>query len=319
MKAFQVRLGQFAVLLLTAVISISCSGGGSSHTTASGGVVGKITGFGSVFVNGVEFDTTGTTITKDGDAAAQDDLAIGMVVTVHGTFNADGTTGSASSIEYKDDLEGVIQDINAPNLTLTVMSQKVVADAATRYENVGDFSGLNVGNVIEVSGFVNADGSIQATFIELKAPQHISGTEIELKGKITSLDPLAMTFLIGDQKVDYSHATLEPTGLVLADGLYVEVKSTTGIDSAGALTASKVKAEDNSVGGSEGDELKIEGYVTRYVSATDFDINGQPVATTSLTTFKDGTAAMIGLNVLLEAEGTLDADGVLIAREISFE
>ena len=68
-----------------------------------------ITGFGSVFVNGVEFDTSGAGFdVDDNPAAMESDLGIGMVVAVTGTVNNDGITGSASLIEYDEAIEGPI-------------------------------------------------------------------------------------------------------------------------------------------------------------------------------------------------------------------
>ena len=84
----------------------SCGGGGGS--VASGGTggtgisAGTVTGFGSVFVNGVEFSTTTSSVELDG-ASGPDEatdphrgLMVGMVVEVEGTFDDNGTTGTAA-------------------------------------------------------------------------------------------------------------------------------------------------------------------------------------------------------------------------------
>ena len=62
----------------------------SQHT------VGQITAFGSIYVNGVEFETAGASYEVDDALASSDDaLAVGMVVKVEGAVNADGATGTA--------------------------------------------------------------------------------------------------------------------------------------------------------------------------------------------------------------------------------
>jgi Domain of unknown function (DUF5666) len=59
--------------------------------------------------------------------------------------------------------------------------------------------------------------------------------------------------------------------------------------------------------------------VTRFVSATDFDIAGRKVSTTATTRYEGGTAADLALNLKVEAEGTIDAAGVLVAVKIEFK
>ena len=104
----------FAFTLLSIVIT-GCGGGGGGGSVAGGGIGGTgitngtVTGFGSVFVNGVEFETSGSSFDVDDDpAAVEGDLDIGMVVTVVGVVNSDGVTGTATSIKYDDEVEGPI-------------------------------------------------------------------------------------------------------------------------------------------------------------------------------------------------------------------
>jgi hypothetical protein len=59
--------------------------------------------------------------------------------------------------------------------------------------------------------------------------------------------------------------------------------------------------------------------VTRFVSATDFDVAGLKVTTTSATIYTGGTAADLKLDVKVEAEGKLDAGGTLVAAKIVFK
>jgi Domain of unknown function (DUF5666) len=324
MKRSSIHLSVFYIIIL---MTISACGGGGGGTTADGGIggtgisVGTIAGFGSVFVNGVEFSTTGAVITKNGNSSDENELRIGMVVAVHGTFDANGTTGAASRIDFNDDLEGPIQSLDLTAQSLVVMGQTVKVNTGTQFEGEGvtGFSNLQEGNVIEVSGLPQADGTILATYIELKSASYNSGDEIEVKGTIYQLDTSAKTFKIGALIVDYSSVSPEnlPSG-GLSDGLFIEVKSSTGLVG-GVLIASQVKLEDSGIHSSAGTEVKLEGFVTRFVSAGEFDVNGQPVSATDETVFEHGTQAGLALNVRLEVEGTLNDKGVLIAQQISLE
>ena len=105
-------------LLLSLTLAACGSSGGSADNTpmppaaTAKSVVGTIAGFGSIYVNGVEFDTNGASYDVD-DASASDDsaLAVGMVVKVKGSVNAGGRTGSASSVSYDDEIEGLVEDL----------------------------------------------------------------------------------------------------------------------------------------------------------------------------------------------------------------
>ena len=78
-----------AALGLSVLLASGCGGGGSSSdsetsSTDGASVVsrGIITGFGSVYVNGVRYHTEGTRFTIDDDEGDESGLKVGMIVTV---------------------------------------------------------------------------------------------------------------------------------------------------------------------------------------------------------------------------------------------
>lgn len=81
--------------------------------TAKDVAFGTITQFGSIFVNGVKYDTSTATIIIDGVEATEDDLGVGMVVFVQGTVNEDGVTGIAEVVIVDDNLKGPISAVTA--------------------------------------------------------------------------------------------------------------------------------------------------------------------------------------------------------------
>lgn len=85
---------------------------------------------------------------------------------------------------------------------------------------------------------------------------------------------------------------------------------------AGELLATKVELEGLLPGAVDGDRIEVEGFITRFVSAQDFDVGGIPVTTTGTTTYVGGAAADLGLNVKVEVEGDLNASGVIVATEV---
>jgi len=315
----------YFLVTLTAVLAIAgCGGGGEpvagidargnlppSATAAQG----AITGFGSVIVNGVTYDTSAATFTLDGVAGAQSDLAVGDVVVLLGTVEADGTSPTAQSVTFDDAVEGPITAIDTAAQTLTVLGQLVRIDAETSFDdNISPRSldGLSVTDVVEVSGFFLADGSISATRIEPKP----AGGELEITGLVSNLG--ASTFEINGFVVDFSTAMLQefPSGTPEA-GQRVEAKGD-GLGGAGQLIATRVEFKGSDLG-SDGDHVEIEGFVTRFASAADFDVEGVPVITNAQTAYENGANTDIALNRKLEVEGEINAAGVLVATKVEIK
>lgn len=309
---------------LAIVLSISsCS---SSTNVAEGGIggtgisMGAVSNVGSIWVNGVEYDTTGATIIFADDGIQDIDVRgeaggttvlPGMVVTVKGTINADGVTGTATTVSYADNLEGPITAIPNTN-TMLVLGQTVIIDNLTKDENgvvVNDTSAYSVDGWVEVSGFLDAGGRIHATYIEKKTASNY----LELKGTISIVD--SSSFTIGGLTV----VVADTTGLV--DGDFVEIKglldnlNTTG----DTLTASSVELKSAVLDTEDYDEAEMEGIVTSVVMPEmEFFLGTQRVQIDSGAEFNGGLATDIVPGVRLEVEGSLVA-GVLIAKEISFE
>ncbi|HKE44515.1 MAG TPA: DUF5666 domain-containing protein [Steroidobacteraceae bacterium] len=313
------RLLAIAALLLLG----ACSGSGGMDSTTNSVTtsqpivaMGTISGFGSVFVNGVEFSTASANITIDGRRGSESELRVGQVVRVSGRIDADGRHGTATSIDFDDAVEGPVASIDAAAGTLVVLGQTVKVDATTSFDDnlqPASLAGIAVGMVIEVSGMRDAQGVIHATRIEAKA----ANAQVEVTGEVANLDEAAKRFDIGTLTVDYSAAQLDDLpGGVPANGLTVEAKGT--LDANGVLLATRIEGKQQDMPGDDDDQAKLEGLITRFVSATDFDVNGQAVTTSANTEFERGTSADLALNVRVEVEGEL-LNGVVQATKVEFE
>jgi len=298
--------------VLTAVGS--CGSGSGGGMTGSGLVIGPITGLGSIIVNGVTFDVDTASVVVDGMPAAASDLKLGMVVEVRGTIDAQTATGVASSVAFDDDLQGPVEAVDVSQSTIVVLGQLVIVTDATVFDGV-TLATLQVSDVIEVSGFLDGNGNIRATRVELESESE----GFEFKGLIAELDAAAETFRIGGQLVDYSGAQIEnapPGGLV--NDLFVEIHAQ-GEAAGGVLVATEIDVKDTDFGGDEGEEVEIEGLVTRVISSTEFILNQtRRIRIDARTEFENGTAADIAVDARLEAEGAVGNDGVLVAREVEF-
>ena len=307
-----------------AVLVAACGGGGGGSTgdpsrvtgaTRTTYVTGAISGFGSVIVNGVHYESDSATVTLEGRAGTVGQLEVGEVVHLEAEVDAQGNA-HAKAIDQERLAQGVVQAVDLAAGTLTVAGQLIRVDNETMLDDSipgGSLAGIAVGDRIEVHGFASASGEARATRIETA---DAGDAEVELTGPVSALDAVAQRFTIGTQVVDYRTATLEgfpASGPAAGD--IVEVKGTTMLED-GALKAVKVQKEDGGLDGRSGDEGELEGLVTRFVSATDFDVAGQKVTTTGSTSFVGGTAADLELDVKVAVEGTLDANGVLVAAKV---
>ena len=309
-----------------ALVLSACGGGSSGQVGASGSVSaagisvssGPITGFGSVFVNGVEYDTSQAQILMNGVQGTQDDLRVGMMVNVTGSVNAGSTTGTASRIDFNSNVVGIVDSVDVPNNTLVVLGQTVVTDDLTVFDG-GTLSTLRPGNVLEVSGMVDSGGVIHATRIDLKSLTMTPNSLLEVKGRVTNLDTANMTFDVGAQPVDYASAVLKQLPDGLSNGLQVEVNSTQGLNADGVLIAAIIEGESIGISDVKGTEKELEGLVTDFTSDNAFSVNGQAVSTTPQTVYKYGVASDIALNTRLEVEGIVDDAGVLFADKVVFK
>ncbi|MBL3588575.1 MAG: hypothetical protein JMN24_02130 [gamma proteobacterium endosymbiont of Lamellibrachia anaximandri] len=313
----------FPILFTTLILS-GCGGGETQ--TADGGIGGtgvawgRVTGFGSIYLNDIKYETTTTSYQfEEPTRVDQSDLKVGMVVRITGSN--DGINGEAETVEYADLLEGTVSsnDIATSN-SLTVMGQTVIVDLDTIYDDDGTgilLADLNVDAVIEVSGFSDGLGVIYATRIEVKSAAWNGTDQLEVKGIVQNLT--ATTFELGALTVDFAVIPALLHDGIPQEGTYVEAK---GNSFNGAIfEADEVETEgDGDLAWAEdGEELEIEGIVTTdFDGATNqFTLNGQTVQITASTEFEDGLDTDITIGTPLEVEGTMDGT-VLIASEIEF-
>lgn len=316
-----------SLLLLGAATLVACGGGSDQVAGIDGGgspapvattivSVGTISGFGSVIVNGVRYDTSNAVITVDGNPGSEADLAVGQVVAVSGTLDSSGTTGVAQSINFDDIVEGPVTSVDPAAETLIVLGQLIRTDADTSFDDSfspASIAGINAGDTVEISGFFLADGSINATRISREQP----GGELEVNGLVANVG--ADTFEINGLVVDYSGAMLEdfPNG-VIENGQPVEAEGQ-GFGAGGEFIATSVEYKGIEIGDDDIDQVEIEGFITRFVSASDFDIEGVPVTSNAQTQFENGSSADLALGAKLEVEGSFNASGVLVADKIELK
>jgi hypothetical protein len=280
------------------------SDGGIGGTGKSEIHVGPISSFGSIFVNGIEFDTNNAVILIDGQPMTENDLQIGMVVRIEST--TENGKNQALQVYFNENVRGPIQALDKN--TLIVLGQTVILEQQTVFD--GDKNDLKVGDIVNVSGLNDANGAIRATWMT----QEQELQEFELVGPITNMNLAAQTFMIGAITIDYS----QPQRFDVADpqnGLLVEVKGNYSNED-NVLMASSVEPEIFEV--DSGTLIEIEGFITQFNDALDFKVDQFPVTTNLQTVFQYGNVNDLGSGVKVEVKGQLNTDGILVLEEVDF-
>lgn len=333
--------GKVMALALACIAFAGCSGGGGGGGGGSASndgssaqkpvvAVGKIDAFGSVFVNGVEYDTNHATYQVN-DATASNDsaLSVGMVVRVNGTRDGDGH-GTATEVRYDEEIEGPAADVMVDSTDGTIkhfmiFGQPILANATTVFKGDGGasyaFADLADGDHVEVSGDYDGDTLI-ATFIELK---HGSDDDFDVKGTVSDLN--GSTFVLTLHSGSTLNVTLADGAIIpagLQDGALVEVEGT--IPDASMphdFLARRVKLEDHDeFDGSGHDENEDEGELWGVLTldGTVWSVRGTELMFSSDTRYRpDSLAAAIddgsAAGLIVEVEGPV-VDGVLQVEHI---
>ncbi|RUO76937.1 DUF5666 domain-containing protein [Idiomarina seosinensis] len=288
-------------------------GGDSGSSVYSEGV---ITGFGSVYVNGQRYRSGNANIAVGNNPAAEEaDLKVGMVVSVAASSAGDGEDPEASDIRYEEHLQGAVTFIDTEQETLDVLGQQVVFNDLTEFDGT-ELSTLAVGDIVEVSGYINDDGDFYATRIELET----DADEFNIKGTISSLDTDAQTFAINALTINYSGAEFDDMSADdLADGLYVKVEGENFDEETTTLTATTIENKEQNLDDIDDvDEIKIAGIVSDYNEAEGvFTVNRYTFNVNDETEFEDGPASRLANGVRVKVEAEVENEQ-LFAEEIEF-
>jgi hypothetical protein len=329
-----------AVLTLTALAACGGGGGSDSTSTSSSGTTtasaasysGTISGLGSIVVNGVRFSTTGAD-TVDADDPSQPytkAFALGTTVTVKGTVDASGTTGTATSIEVHGGVRGLVTSVGSN--TFTVAGEVINVDSNTVYE--GSTTGFGFASLVggtsyvEVFGVLDtATGTLLATRVEEKTSAVVAAEGFAIKGQIATVDTTAHTFDLTLRTgvvahVTYVDANVKPdaTSLVAGAGVRILLSSAdaTALSTATTgtvnVTATKVLVQrDKQV---DGTPTKLQGAITTIsTDGKTWTIGDVTIDVSQSPTLEDIDLSTVTVGTVVKVKGTF-ASGVLVATEV---
>ncbi len=321
------KLIHHAALLALCAVLASCGGGNNNVATGIGGTgkiaSGTITRFGSIFVNGVEYNIdTASCSVDDSDVTGncEANLALGMVVTVEGTVS--DSTGSADSVVFDANVAGPVSELKpSPDgltKTLSILGINVAVDTAgTVFDDSApsvSFATLTEGNVVTASGFVDTIGTLQATYIRKTADTAVfDTTTVKLKGTATNvtgssfaLNGITVTILPG---TDLSNL---PGGQVSA-GAFVAVSGILISDT--SVNASRIQPESQTVG-EDGDEVSIEGFVSDFGGdLSNFKVAGRVVDASGASFEPASLQQQLANGLKVDVEGSISGT-TLVADKI---
>jgi hypothetical protein len=296
----------------------TCSGGTSTASSGDGGVgsggtgvstadaagIGAVDGSGSVFVNGLRYDTDSAVLNIE-DATA---LQLGMSAKVTGPFNADFTSGVARRVDSAADLRGTLSSVDLVQGSFVILGTTVTTDDATVWGDSAGLAALLPGSTLQVWGLPGAPGTLRATRVEQRGP-----SAAILTGTVQNLDTLRRTFTIGSFTVDYSAAVLSgsPDGNPPANGTLVRVRANTVLP--GWVPATLVQWW-YPVPRANATPVQIAGIVTDYAGLASLRVLGVPV-NAAAAQITGGPAGSVGNGVKVEVGGVM-SNGVLQATKL---
>lgn len=322
--------------LITAMLLTACGGGGSTSsptgntpaptptpTAGSAVVAGTVTGFGSVIVDGVRIDDKNVTagvVSEDG-SVQKVELKIGQHVEVKHDGNL-----VATEVRVRSELEGPVTAVDTVAGTLTVLSQAVAINTDATLGPVTVFeapytqlSDVAVNDKVEIHGVIKIDKTtnkttVQATRVEKK----VLPTYFRTKGKVTNLNTTDKTFKIGDLLINYTSATIKPTGAVLAEGAVVYVSIpvpetfTATAANAGVILVDDKKTETRNT------DVNVGGAITKWDSvAKTFVIDSVTIDASTATFDQPGKSfSDLSEGLYVRVKGTYQTDGTIKAKSL---
>ncbi len=224
-------------------------GTGAPQKVVSTGIVGTVTGYGSIFVNGFEVEYAADTPTKSDlddihDAKA---IRIGQVVEVEAYGR--GKRLRAGKIAVRYEVRGQIESIDRGSGNIRVLGQTVAAgQSLIGASHSGSLKDLNEGDTIDISGLRRADAVIVASRIDKAA----KGSKVWLRGSVNKADDKGFTL---------SGVRIESPASDRSRPAAGEEAAVSGAYSAGTLKPAKITRLPATPFGGRVGHLSIEGFL----------------------------------------------------------
>lgn len=278
--------------------------GGTGNTADDGGIggtgiIGTITGFASICVNGIEIHyDKHTAISVDGRGATPRELAVGQVIAAR-AFGADREL-AARNIAVLHAAVGPVSNLDAKTGEMQVLGQTVRIGKSLEH---GNLASLKTGDWVQISGHRFTSGVIAASRVDVIPPR----AEASLNGHITK---------IGPQGFEVNGARIQSEGKLLPAGLTQGMEvSITGHWDGVHLKAQHVQTEPTRQSIGNVDHVVLEGYV-HALSGKELNVNNRIVTLDSNTAITGGNRNDLRTDQRIQISGRPGADQRISSDQI---
>lgn len=314
-------MNRFSSLISTAATLIACVGMSacSNQTEEYAGIEGtgdkvassgEVTQLGSIYVNGIHFNTDEAQIYINGESAADESELPGMIVNVEGRAGASATEAYALEVRAYYAVKAPIEAIQVDTdnlLYLTLPGYTVAVPEDTVFEGTS-YDSLQVGDVIGVSGFNSGDATVYASRVNAE-----TGDAIQISGSVSAADQLNKSFMINHLLIDYTLASLADTEEnIIVDGTKVSVSGQLSEDLT-TLIAEQVTAVEQ-LSYADATSVTEEGFAMNFDGASRFWLNGIEVDASSAE-IEGGTLEDLTASARVSAAGSVQ-DNIISADSI---
>lgn len=263
------------------------------------GIIGTITGFASICVNGVEvhYDNN-TPVTVDGRLTSVRELAVGQVVVTRAL--GFGQEVTAKHIAVVHAAVGPISHINHQTGEMHVLGQVVRASESR------DLSHLKVGDWTQISGHRLANGAIMASRIETNP----TSLEARINGQVTHVD--AKGYEIHGARIEHDFKS-NPANIV--KGMEISVA---GHWNGTNLQAQHVQIEPTRQAIGQANHLMIEGYV-HALRGKEISIANQSITLDTKVQMAGDNKEDLRLNQRVLVSGRVGPDQRIIADRVELK
>ena len=269
--------------------------GGTGNTVDDGGIggtgiLGTITGFASICVNGIELHyNDNTAISVDGQLTTARELAVGQVVAARALGTGNELT--ARNIAVIHATVGPIGNFDIGKGEMQVLGQTVRIGQVDR----GNFAHLKTGDWVQVSGHRLSSGAIAASRIDAIP----SREKVSLNGHITKIDP---------QGFEVNGARIQPEGKLLPAGLTQGMEvSIAGHWDGVQLKAHQVQTEPTRQNIGNVNHVVIEGYI-HALDGKELNLSNRIVTLDSGSTIGGDTKNDLRLDQRIQISGRTGTD-----------
>ncbi len=322
------RFAKFFVLAMFVLGLMACAqhlsrqaDGGMTGTGSPLVTIGTVTKFGSVIVNGFEWNSDNARVVVNGKpATVAKGLRLGMIVRVGGNRDADGSNrGVADSIQYESDLAGPMDraslQAEGSVMKFTVAGQPIFADRTTVLEDFAQFASLSDGDQLEISGYRDRYYALHATWIRKSNEEP---DQVRVKG--VASDVTDKSFKVEGLTVRYpNELAVRASGI--REGTFVAVTGKRVAGEVMSVLASGLVPISVAVSLPEDTPVIMEGLI-KSVTPAGFTMHNRPIVIGNATTFEQGSAADLREDAKVHVigrfkSGSFDATKVIVAGQVN--